>query len=405
VIYKILSLFQPFKMASKRGKGRGKGSDVEEISKEEFAVSKYMRANIPTKTTTLCGMKVDYFVGAKAIDALLSSKWGESAKASSQLFQSRDDVISYCQKLLDKKQLFHRARKIIKTKKEDEDDGDDGFRSQPRKKKMDESESGKKKKKRTTLDEDRGNEEDPSQIRQRKKNGKEDEGNETPVVKEKKKKRIKLDMHEDQTFIDGNEAYVWIYNPLKWTTFLFGLMLVAGAIAVCLFPLWPEWMRIGAYYLSLVAASLLGVILALSIFRYILYAFLWLATLGKVHFFLLPNLTEDVGFFESFVPVYDLETNWGDESGKQIKKKKKKKLKDSDGENESDNGRKSPNLSSTENPTNKSSAFLHEENEDTGAGSAYEGEDNDSQIANSGASGSEAEDYEIISHKQLPENS
>ena len=55
-------------------------------------------------------------------------------------------------------------------------------------------------------------------------------------------------------------------------------------------------------------------IFALSIFRYILYAFLWLATLGKVSFFLLPNLTEDVGFFESFVPVYELETYWGNET-------------------------------------------------------------------------------------------
>ena len=31
-------------------------------------------------------------------------------------------------------------------------------------------------------------------------------GGGTPVVKEKKKKRIKLDMHEDQTFVDGNEV-------------------------------------------------------------------------------------------------------------------------------------------------------------------------------------------------------
>merc|ERR1712142_418007 len=119
-----------------------------------------------------------------------------------------------------------------------------------------------------------------------------------------------------------------------------GLAVVVGAIAVCLFPLWPEWMRVGAYYLSLFAAGLLGLILGLSIFRYVLYAFLWLATLGKVQFFLLPNLTEDVGIVDSFLPVYGLETHWGNETDQSDKKKKKKrkKAKDSDNEGEGEDG-------------------------------------------------------------------
>ena len=32
---------------------------------------------------------------------------------------------------------------------------------------------------------------------------------------------------------------------------------------------------------------------------------LWLATMGKLHFWLLPNLTAECGFFESFVPGYE----------------------------------------------------------------------------------------------------
>lgn len=35
-----------------------------------------------------------------------------------------------------------------------------------------------------------------------------------------------------------------------------------------------------------------------------LFAVVWLVTFGKHHFWLLPNLTEDVGFFESFKPFY-----------------------------------------------------------------------------------------------------
>ena len=35
-----------------------------------------------------------------------------------------------------------------------------------------------------------------------------------------------------------------------------------------------------------------------------LFALVWLTTFGRHHFWLLPNLTEDVGFFESFKPFY-----------------------------------------------------------------------------------------------------
>lgn len=39
----------------------------------------------------------------------------------------------------------------------------------------------------------------------------------------------------------------------------------------------------------------------------ILFVIVWLLTFGKVTFWLLPNLTEDVGFFESFRPTYRCE--------------------------------------------------------------------------------------------------
>jgi len=426
-------------MASRRAKrGRGPGTGVE-VTKEEYAVAKFLRSKVPTKTTTLCGMRVEYFVGSKAIDALIASQWGEKCKKKeSKLFESREDAVAYCQQLLDKKELFHRARKIVQNKKDEEEETPAvEEKSRRRKKKEVESvdasaggdETGKssarnRKKKKDSPPADDPPTEEESSKKSKKKREEElnDDADGTPVVKEKKKKRIKLDMHDDQTFIDGNEAYVWIYDPIRPTTFLFGLALVVGAIAVCLFPLWPEWMRVGAYYLSLVAAALLGIILALSVFRYILYAFIWLATLGKVSFFLLPNLTEDVGFFESFVPVYELETFWGNETDESDKKKKKKrkKAKDSDNEAEdadSDGGRKSP-----EQPPEAEADAVEEVEENPAAddptdNEVSQGEDNagaeDEDIVNeedpddadppsraSSSPGSDA-DYEIISHGDL----
>ena len=53
--------------------------------------------------------------------------------------------------------------------------------------------------------------------------------------------------------------------------------------------------------------------------RYVLFGFIWAITIGKYHFWLLPNLTEDCGFFESFVPLYTYSyfgTEEDDETGK-----------------------------------------------------------------------------------------
>ena len=63
--------------------------------------------------------------------------------------------------------------------------------------------------------------------------------------KEKKKRKIRLEMHYDQVFLDGNDAYVWLYDPTPWYYYIAGAAIVLGIIAVCLFPLWPMEMRQG----------------------------------------------------------------------------------------------------------------------------------------------------------------
>jgi len=151
--------------------------------------------------------------------------------------------------------------------------------------------------------------------------------------KEKKKRKIRLDMHPDQVFVDGGEAYVWIYDPIPMHYWLFGALLVFGAIVICLFPLWPPSLRKGVYYLSIAAAGFLVFILGLVVLRFIVFCVIWLLTRSKHHFWLFPNLTEDVGFFASFWPIYkhDYIT---DGSVSKDKKRKRKKDKDSDAEEE-----------------------------------------------------------------------
>jgi translocation protein SEC62 len=150
-----------------------------------------------------------------------------------------------------------------------------------------------------------------------------------------KKKKFKFESHDEQSIIDSvNEFYVWIYSPTTIKQYIMGALLVIGCIGVCLFPLWPAEVRTGVYYLSMVLASLLGVLLSLAVVKYIIFAGIWLLTLGKIKFWLLPNLTEDVGFIESFIPLYKLDIMNGK---KTTDDKKESEMKTNDRE-ENNNG-------------------------------------------------------------------
>jgi translocation protein SEC62 len=215
----------------KKRKNRKELDNDKTFMKDEKAVAKYLRFNCQTRKASLVGNKVDYFVGSKAIDSLMSSKWAPT------LFDSRDTCVDYLQNLLNK-EFFHRAEKVFK---EDDDES---------------------------------------------------------------KRKFKLEMHDDQIFLDSNDPYVWIYDPATLKSLTIGSLLVIGTIAGCLFPLWPPIFHEYLHYLSLIALALIGVLVSLMIFKYILFALVWLFTFGKKRFWLLPNLSEDVGFFESFKPLY-----------------------------------------------------------------------------------------------------
>lgn len=61
---------------------------------------------------------------------------------------------------------------------------------------------------------------------------------------------------------------MWIYDPVNVKNFIIGMLIVFGAIGLCMFPLWPEAVRIGVYYLSLSAAGFVGFILFLVVGKY-----------------------------------------------------------------------------------------------------------------------------------------
>ncbi|KQS70407.1 translocation protein SEC62 isoform X1 [Drosophila erecta] len=301
---------------------------VDKPSKDEKNVAKWLKKNVKTKKTKFLSHIVEYFTSSKAIDALMKSKFTEG---NNPLFTTREQVIEFLDVMLEHK-FFHRAKKVPVTLEEIR--GKSGGDKKADKEKNQDKEKEKEKDKDKAKDDKKDT--DPEGD-----NGQGDggaSGNEKEKEKkEKKKRKIRLDMHPEQIFVDGSEAYVWIYDPIPLHYWIFGFILLLGAVGICLFPLWPPLLRKGVYYLSIAAAGFLVFILALTIVRLIVFIIVWALTGGKLHFWIFPNLTEDVSFFASFWPLY--ESNYNSDANnssaktdKKSKSKDKKKEKDSDAE-------------------------------------------------------------------------
>lgn len=134
----------------------------------------------------------------------------------------------------------------------------------------------------------------------------------------KPKKRVKglWDVKiEGQQEFDPMMHYMWIYEAPNVKTRIYSVLALIAVFAVVLFPLWPMKMRQGVWYLSVGMMGLLGAFFAMAIFRLILFC----VTVFTVPpgLWLYPNLFEDVGFFDSFRPV------WGWQETKKGKKSKK----------------------------------------------------------------------------------
>ena len=298
-----------------KNKKEGAPSEPEPPTKLEMSIIHWVRRNVPTKKTKFNHTHVvEYVPGCKVVDALCNdSPWAkEKAKAGSEMvFEYREDAVLFMETML-KHKMFHRAAKIA-------------------------VQDRRKAKKNTAANKSESEAEK--------------EKDKAPV---KKKRRIRLEMHPIQLFQDSQDAYVWLYNPTPWYYWLGGSIIVLGTIAICLFPLWPPMMRQGVHYLSLAAAGFLGFIIGLGVFKYILYGILYLLTFGKLGFWLFPNLTEDVGFFESFVPAYEYTYTGG------RKKDKDSDDEESDDEEEEEDGKakeeKKENNSESDESTSKKSS-------------------------------------------------
>jgi len=254
------------------------------MSKQQKEVTDWLKANVPTKKTKfLHSHVVDYFCGNKAIDLLMTeSQWaptytkGKVEIEEGQLvFDTREKCVEFMDSLLRYK-MFHRAKKIPVAEKEKKG-----------KKKDDKVETKDDK---TDTDLDKGSE----------------TGEEEKVEKaEKKKRKIRLDMHLEQIFVDSSDAYVWLYDPIPWYYWVFGGGICLVVIMFCLFPLWPRVIRRGTHWVATAAVGFLIGVMLLGVLKYLIFAVLYLLSARKFRFWIMPNLTKDVGFMASFWPLYE----------------------------------------------------------------------------------------------------
>ncbi|CAK4033853.1 Translocation SEC62 [Lecanosticta acicola] len=110
--------------------------------------------------------------------------------------------------------------------------------------------------------------------------------------------------------------YVWLYEGSQWKNKLYAVGALAGILAVVFFPVWPMKLRLGVWYLSMAMLGVLGLFFAMAIFRLILFLITFFTVSPGL--WLYPNLFEDVGFFDSFRPVWA----WHEDE-KAMKKRKK----------------------------------------------------------------------------------
>jgi len=116
---------------------------------------------------------------------------------------------------------------------------------------------------------------------------------------------------------DGH--FAWFYEGSQWTTYVGGIAMVAIMLAGVMFPLWPSSLRLGVWYLSILVLALIGVFFGIAIVRLIFYIITLVAAPPGIWIF--PQLFADVGFVDSFIPLYEWDYP---------KKRKGKKVKSSD---------------------------------------------------------------------------
>ncbi|RMZ71818.1 translocation SEC62 [Pyrenophora seminiperda CCB06] len=133
---------------------------------------------------------------------------------------------------------------------------------------------------------------------------------------------VKIEQHQEA---NDDNYYIWLYEGSQMKQKLYAVGALLLVITIVLFPLWPLFLRQGVWYLSMGMLGLIGLFFAMAIVRLILFVITIFA--APPGLWLYPNLFEDVGFFDSFRPVWAWQETPEDVKAKKAAKKEKKAAK------------------------------------------------------------------------------
>ncbi|RUS24822.1 translocation protein [Jimgerdemannia flammicorona] len=111
-----------------------------------------------------------------------------------------------------------------------------------------------------------------------------------------------LQVSQSQT-VNEDWYYMWVWEGSQWFLYLGAVGMVLALLAAVMFPLWPPTLRLGVWYLSVGVLILLGVFMGIAVVRLILYVITMFVVPPGIWIF--PNLFEDVGIVESFIPFWE----------------------------------------------------------------------------------------------------
>uniref|UniRef100_A0A914VZN2 Translocation protein SEC62 n=1 Tax=Plectus sambesii TaxID=2011161 RepID=A0A914VZN2_9BILA len=101
-----------------------------------------------------------------------------------------------------------------------------------------------------------------------------------------------------------NAAHDFLCDLTSSKAFFLSLLI----FAIITFPYLPLWSRGAAFVTCTIGVVCISALLSIHLLRLASFAVFWSLTLGKHHFWWLPNLTADCCFSDSFKPLYSHET-------------------------------------------------------------------------------------------------
>lgn len=94
--------------------------------------------------------------------------------------------------------------------------------------------------------------------------------------------------------------FAWVYEGSQIRSILMALLVIVAVFCAVMYPLWPYKLQRLVWYLVMGMLGFVGLIIVIAIVRLILFCITFIV--AKPGWWLFPNMFEDCGFFESFVP-------------------------------------------------------------------------------------------------------